>query len=455
MQFLTNRKWFFFIVLACLSLWFSGAIQREVQFFQGRAAANPGDFQVYYTAGLVIRKTSDKLLYSYQEVADPGNAAESVIVNPQLDFINPDSTFAGISQEYFPSPQGTMGKTQYLYPPFAALFISPLTYLPYNLATKVWYALSLLLIFASIFLAVKIQFSDYFSPFLLSGLIFFIIEFAFPVQDLLWSGNVGAVILFLCSLGLFCLHKKYPVASSFFIALAVFIKLTPLILLPILVIRRQWKWLFAFVGWCVFLGAISFWLLGWQNHQEFLTKIMPSMSNGIAERNNRSLATIGEFVKTGSIPKFEDFAKGSVLVGKDSNLPAKLIGGSILAVLLFFFWRYKKDESSILEEANLFLLLSLIVSPISWRHGYVLAIFPLVCIWFHPSTIKSKKIILAVLSAATFFIFSVIPDYALSVINSFVIQLLLVSIMPLGILLTIICWLYIQQHSPETDKNVI
>lgn len=431
-MFETHKRWKIFLLLTVSFVWFSGFIQHEVQFFQGKPAAMPGDFRVYYTAGLTARQ-ADKRLYSYRETSDLLNPEKKIIVNPQLDFADPDSNFGRVSKTIFPaeSDDATM---QYLYPPFFAGLISPLTHFSFENAAKIWYALTFLFVFLAVFLTVKIFDEDYLTATVTAGAVTFLAEFIFPFQDLLWAGNVGALILFLYAAGIYFQRKNRPNLSTFFIVVAVFIKLTPIIIVPLMIVRRQWKWLGAFAGWSVLLFALSVWQLGWQNQLEFFTKIMPSMSAGIAERNNRSLLSIAQFVELKKVSTIDDIKSGTANSPESLGTIFKVFAALALLGLLYYLWRTDRSSANLTAEMYLLILLSLVVSPISWRHGYILALVPLVFIWRHPATQKSSSANLLLLSAATIFVFSVLPDYALSAVNFFPFQLLMASLMPLSAL---------------------
>ena len=444
-----GKRWLLFAALTCGLLWFSASVQRSVQFFQGKPPAPSVDFLVYYTAGLVARQ-DDNRLYSYRETADPNNPEKTIVVNPQLDIANPDSPYARVAKDVTKA-----SLNQYLYPPFFALLVSPLTHLPFQIAVPVWYFLTYLFIGLSIFLTVKMFYKNSLTAILAAGLIMFLAEFTFPLQDLLWVGNVGAIVLFFCAAAIYLQKNNRPTLSALFIALAVFVKLTPLIIVPLMIMRRQWKWLAAFAGWSVLLLAINLWHLGWQNHREFVTKIMPAMSNGIAEHNNRSLLSVFQFIELRKVPNIIDIENGTVALTTYSNILFKMFVGLILLGVLYYSWRVNKTSSKLIAEMYSLLLLSLIVSPVSWRHGYVLTIVPLIFIWLHPLTQKWSVVELLLLTAATVSVFSVLPDYAMAVSNAFLFQILMVLVMPTGVLISIFLLLKIQRSSNDAlDGNI-
>lgn len=434
MEIQNHRKWAFFLLLTLFSLWFSGYAQREIQVFNGLLPPNSLDFGVYYTAGLVARsENTDRRLYAYSEVADPNDASRKIAVNPQAQPPEPDSTYGRFAKE-------TGSEYQYLYPPFFSMTMIPLTYLSYEKAKILWHVLIFLFACASIVLTVKLLYQDYLTVALISFAAAAVMEFTHPMQNLLFGANITSVLLFLTAAGLY-LHKKHPIFAAFFFAAAVFIKLTPIVVVPLMIIRKQWKWLAAFCCWSVLLLGISVWQLGWQNHQEFLTRVMPAMSDGAPNRENRSLSTALYAVKSG---KFLTTSEMSSDEYRAPIEPLKLLF-KVFAVITFigllaFFWYCCKTDSQIYTEMLVLLAWSIIFSPVSLRYNYLLAVAPIVFAWLHPLTKRASSSLLVLLSSATFMIFSILPNYGFVVSNLFLVELATFMVMPTGVILCI-CYL--------------
>ncbi|MCY7348172.1 MAG: DUF2029 domain-containing protein [Pyrinomonadaceae bacterium] len=431
MKFQNHRKWLLFLFVTLLSLWFSGYVQRELNSFRTVVPDDLYDFHVYYIAGQVAHSETDRRLYSYKEIQNPNDSSQNIVVNPQLQPYDPDSTYG-----YF-AKQTSADIGQYLYPPFFAAAMIPLTNLPYEKAKIVWHVLLFLLAAASVVITVKLLYEDYLTIALISGVGIMIAEFVHPMRDLLTVCNVGALILFLTVTGLW-LHKKYPQLGALFFALAVFIKLTPIIVVPLMIIKGQWKWLIAFCGWSVLLLGISVWQLGWQNHREFLTRVIPSMSVGVPISENRSLSTAFYALSAGKFLKLEEVIAGEyVSPPKIPTILFKITAVVSLCALLLFFWSNSKPDSPLYIEIFILTLWSIIFAPVSFRHYYTLALAPFIFVWLHPLTKTASSLRLIILSAATFMVFSVLPNYVIFVTELFPFQLALFLVMPSGIVLCI------------------
>lgn len=425
----THKRWRLFLLVTLFSVWFSGYIQREVQTFSAKPTADFYDFHVYYIAGQVARSDTDKRLYSYKEIQDPDNPANKIIVNPQLQAYEADTTYGQFAKQV----DADVG--QYLYAPFFSLAVVPLTYLPYEYARILWHFFIFLLLCGAVCLIVKLFCEDYLTTALVSGIIILITEFTLPMRDLQLVGNIGSLILFLTVAGLY-LHKKHPALGALFFALAVIIKLTPIVVVPLMIMRRQWRWLITFCCWSILLWGIGIGYLGWQNHYEFFTRVMPAMSGGVLNQNNRSISTALQAAAAGKFLSFDEIREsGNQFPAKTPVLIFKILGIVSFGGLLFFCWYINKTDSRVIVEILLITLWSIIFSPVSFRHYYIISLAPIIYVWLHPLTKKASTPWLLTLSFATFVIFSVLPIYASAATNFFPIQLFLFMLMPIGVIL--------------------
>jgi hypothetical protein len=198
------------------------------------------------------------------------------------------------------------------------------------------------------------------------------------------------------------------------------------------------------------LWGISIWQLGWQNHQEFLTRVMPAMSQGLPHFENRSLSTLLYVVSTGKFVSFEDARKGAYIPSPETPFPPI----RILAILtfggfLFFFWYVNKTDSQIYTEVFLLLLWSILFSPVALAYNYLLALMPLVFAWIHPLAQKTSAFQLMLLSASTFMIFSILPNYAAYLTGSFIVQFTMFLVRPAGVIL---CMWYLMKLLKSENK---
>lgn len=428
-----GRSWKLFLFITLASLWFSGYVQRELSTYRTVEPEDLYDFRVYYIAAQVARSDTDRRLYSYRETQDPRDPSRTTVVNPQMQPFNPDSTYGRFAGRV----NTEIG--QYLYPPFFSLAVVPFTYLPYEKAKIIFHVLVFLLACASLFITASFFYEDYLTLAVAGGVAVLIAEFTHPMRDVLMVSNVGTLILFLTVAGIW-LHERYPSFGALCFALAVLIKLTPVVVVPLMIIRREWRWLAAFSLWSLLLLGVSVWQLGWQNHLEFVTRVMPAMSDGILLSSNRSLSTFLYALWEGRFLSLEEVRAGARL--SVPWLPAalfKIAAAASLGALLLLFWRRRRPGTPPHLEILILTLWSVIFAPVSYRHYYVLALAPALFAWLHPSTREAATARqLALLSAATFMVFSILPNYAFTAATSFPVQLALFLVMPAGV--TIYIW---------------
>jgi hypothetical protein len=109
------------------------------------------------------------------------------------------------------------------------------------------------------------------------------------------------------------------------------------------------------------------------------------------------------------------------------------MGGPVLvAASLYLLWRRNKSQAIPVQEFMVFVLLSLLISPVSWRHHYLVALLPLIFLW---SFDLKRRFDLAVLALATLSIGTVLPDYMITAVRNPALDLLLVSLTPVSTLL--------------------
>jgi hypothetical protein len=165
--------------------------------------------------------------------------------------------------------------------------------------------------------------------------------------------------------------------SAFLIAIAVLIKLTPLILLVPMLIWRDWRW----VGW--FFGSLAtlITLVCLKNgHETFLffaLHVMPSMSNGIPVLDNKTVLSAVQIVWHGRL----DFT--GVIIPHMVILFGKVLSAGIVACAAVLTTCLGEDLPIDARAAVIaaFSLLSVCVAPVSWEHAYGLAFFMLAVMW--------------------------------------------------------------------------
>ncbi len=218
-KFQTNRIGPVFLgILLLAALFFGYADFAFVRYFAVERH-NHGDMDLYYRLGLMLRE------------------GERDIYNP------------AVYREYYShDPKVHQEKYRHHYrinyPPLTYALFSPLSRIPLNSLKGFWFYLNCLLLIATVVIIFLMKpFSELPEKFryLLGGL-FLIFAFCFsPVNESLFRGQINILLLFLVVVGLFFHDRGNTVLSGIFIALASSLKLIPLVLALVFIIRREWK----------------------------------------------------------------------------------------------------------------------------------------------------------------------------------------------------------------------
>ena len=404
---------------AAFLLLLSAYFQREYQLFREIPAASstvPGDFAVYYIASLQAAGQGDGTLY-YPATTDQDAAQQTLMAA-----VPSPSSWDNLAQS-----RGLKRPMRYIYPPFFALLMSPLAHWPPHTAFFLWREISLFLLFVSVLLTLLWLRAEPLVP------LFFVAAVAalsfFPVVEALYEGQVDVLVLFLWVGGLYCLHQEQPLGSAICFALGTAVKISPVVVVPLLLLRRQWRWFAAYVATLGFLLGWSIWRLGWQSHVTYVTQVFPSLSAGAPGLLGKSLATVIHNVYLGHVPMGSEAWHTNVAL----TVVKKLVGGLVYAGVLSYFWERTKTASYLTEELAIMALVVLLISPLSWRHHFVLAQLPLLYLWIRTrdSEQTSAREWLA-LTSITVVMGTPVADYLALMVHNRLLQIAFASLLPIA-----------------------
>lgn len=395
----------------------------------------PDDFPVYYVAGKLALWHETEHLYNWR--GRPYALDE--IVRPESA---PGSEWDAAARS-----SGFGSTLPFITPPFTALLFEPLARLPWPRAYLIWRCLTGLMVVLSVYFALRVAKPEHFLPlfavFAAAALSFF------PYVQTLWLGQIGGVILLSWALGVYFISRKQTVASALCFALGTLIKLTPLLAVGLFALRRQWRWLIAYAGWCGFFLLVSVWQLGWQNHLDWFRYVYPTLACGIPTLENRSLPAMISDIYFGRAP-FDNFPASvpSFLCAVDKCVAAVFYLGA-----LYLFWKKNKTSNSLVKELIVLASIALVVSPISWRHHFVLAILPLCYLWgtlpFSPQ--PNSRFAAPILAGVTLVLGVKAPEFALARIP--ILSIGIVSVWVLATILLICLGLKTCGRSDQESNN--
>ncbi|EKD85544.1 MAG: hypothetical protein ACD_37C00697G0003 [uncultured bacterium] len=256
--------------------------------------------------------------------------------------------------------------TPFVYPPPVLLFFLPFTLLPYFIAEKMFAILSILCLLLSVVLIFKIF---KLTPFSLLGLFLTILVFNFfPVKFTLGMGQINNVVLLMVTLFVYFHVKKRELMSGLFLAIAIALKLFPVLLIIYLIFSKRWKALLSVILTTIAITLVTFIFIDPKIISYFLTTALPSLlASWKADYYNQSLSAF-LIRELGNLE----------LV----NIVRPVISAILITASLSFVWIFRRNDKSGLLSISLLITLSLIVNTFSWQHHFVWLLIPLFIV-FH------------------------------------------------------------------------
>jgi len=141
------------------------------------------------------------------------------------------------------------------YGPLLAYLFIPLTFLPEGAAYHLWFILILVIMLLSMYIF-SLFFKDKALFWLTATVLLF---FSYPLRIILEKGNNEMVLMILISAAIyFWLLKRNEFLVGLFIAMAILIKLYPLIFLLYFILKREWKIVLWSAVLCMIIGVLSY-----------------------------------------------------------------------------------------------------------------------------------------------------------------------------------------------------
>ena len=166
------------------------------------------------------------------------------------------------------SPDFALGAVMdYRYPPFFLVALYPLWLMPYFPAAYAWYILSVLEITGCFLLVARV-----FPAFRQSKMNWLIVSLAVAQYFVmvLHYGNAHLLVTFLLFASFYHFLFRRDVAAAALLALAITIKLSPVLLLPYFALKRRWKLLTAVCVFIVVFNIIPSLYFGFARNTELL-----------------------------------------------------------------------------------------------------------------------------------------------------------------------------------------
>ena len=388
---LLEIKTLFAFVLA--SLLISSLTQR----YLGHVMSEPDlDFYDYYFAAQVVHDTPHANLY---EGATDGNP-EFHNTPPTDSALIAHAKAAGFDDVEF-----------YLYPPLLADILAPFSQLPPRLAALLWRAFNLALVLASLLLLVRILrvpvLSFEFAVLMLAAYSFW------PIHETISVGQLGIVMLALWAIGIAAYFDGRMILSAAALALATGLKVTPILVLPLFFFWKDRRWLVSYFAFSLGLVSAMVAINGWQTVSIYRT-VMSAMGGGIPAFGNKSLCSLAAWTYYGKLFTLDSARSVMSNPPRALSIAAKAVSGAFYLSCLFFVWRSRRrlDRASRAATIAVFAIVAACVSPVSWRHGYAVALPALAIFWVKALRSQPRVLHAVLLALTTFTLGSVFFDLA-------------------------------------------
>lgn len=310
------------------------------------------DFSSYYAAALALRS------------------------NPHADIFNIHVLEAATAAHHLP-----FGGVTYLYPPFLAVIIIPLTLLPFRSALQLWiigngllwvgcglmlarWSWQALMTGASRAATLRDAPARLAAGFALT-LVLFLTAIYLPFGENLGLGQVSGAILFLVLLAWLLLEHGHARVAGVVLALAIWIKLLPALLVVYLLLQRRWRVVIWATSACLLIGLGMVPIIG----------IQGVLATRFVLTNGGHMANMAHNMALARVPLWLTYALGGT-----PGRAAALAGYGLIALVAILFIlgiRYEQRQP-ILPDAmraehetlGYFWALAtmVVISPLTWEH---------------------------------------------------------------------------------------
>jgi alpha-1,2-mannosyltransferase len=254
----------------------------------------------------------------------------------------------------------------YIYPPFFALLLAPLTSLGLVAAARIW----LLVVHAAFLVALALILRIHPELTRSGRRLFLLASFTFmPVYLNLKFQQVATVWLLLLTAALWAVLRRRAGLAGIFIAAAASLKVSPIFLIPLF--ARLGRWRVALLGGVTLVAVTVVTMLAAPGSWQFFTVVLPRIGLGTANWDNGSI--------DGLVSRIVELAPG--LFGDATQTIAKvaIVATAVIVIgITLWFARDLGVEVWTLRLGVAALVTSLlIVSSVTWQHHLVTLLLPI------------------------------------------------------------------------------
>jgi len=281
-------------------------------------------------------------------------------------------------REFQPLADSLFGKGMvvypYIYPPLLAQLCLPLTGLSQSSYFLVLYILNIFFVLLGLYLTIDLLGLYRYRTFLPALFPFLLLLFNEPLLTTIHHGQVNLFVIDAILLYIFFQKKEKPLPAAFFLSLAVFIKIYPLLFILPLFLSKRFKYLAAFAVNSAVLFSASLLLSGPKPWQDFIRSTLD-----LFLKKPDSPFTQGFQNSFGNVSLKGFLTQGFALLHLPETMvvPVFVALTALLFILIFALPKKKAISSDPALESSLLFILTLVLAPITWSHHFVLMLFPL------------------------------------------------------------------------------
>jgi hypothetical protein len=299
------------------------------------------------------------------------------------------------------SPDFALGSVMdYRYPPFFLIILYPLWLVPYSAAAYIWFTISAIEVACAVLIVIR-TFPALRKTKTLALLVVLAVAQHFVM--VLHYGNAHLLVVALMFGSFYCVLWKKDLAGGLLMALAITIKVTPVLLLPYFVLKRRWKLLLAVGVFLVVLNLVPSAYFGFRANNELLATwyrhVVTSQEfhedNGpinlsIKGQLRRYLSAVDYSQRVNGDVKYPAINLASLsreqIVGSWATISAGLFAGVLLLI-----WRYPTNPHGVVpqsdlgrrrlaHEFSLMVCLMLLVGPLTSKIYFIALLWPVACL---------------------------------------------------------------------------
>ena len=261
----------------------------------------------------------------------------------------------------------------YIYPPFLAQLCLPFTRFSPSAFFLLVFIMNIALTFFNLYLLARLLELDRCPTILPLLFPFALILFNAPILTTIDYGQINILVFTAMLLFLAFQKKGKPFAAGFFLSLAVFIKIYPILFVLPFIFFKRWKSLAAFIVNGVAMLALS---IGVSGAAPWVDFVKSTLSLFFKKPDSPFTRVFQPSFPNLSLKGFLTQGFAQLHLPESLDVPLFLMAAVLLVLWIFVTLRKIEVAADPALESSLLFILSLVLAPITWTHHYVIMMFP-------------------------------------------------------------------------------